>query len=103
MGIKMDYLLDSVILIDHFNNIPQSSEFLQQHKASSAISVITRAEVLTGFALEHRKIAAKFLDRFVTLNIDKDVADLTAQLRYHNAGNYPMLYKPLLHSIITHS
>ena len=89
MGINMDYLLDSVILIDHFNNIPQASEFLQQHKDSSAISVITRAEVLTGFAQEHRKIAAKFLDRFVTLNIDKDVADLTAQLRYQYRWKLP--------------
>lgn len=85
----MAYLLDSVILIDHFNNIPQASAFLQQHKASSAISVITRAEVLTGFALEHRNIAAKFLDCFVTLNIDKDIADLTAQLRYQFRWKLP--------------
>lgn len=85
----MEYLLDSVILIDHFNNIPQASAFLQQHKDSLAISVITRAEVLTGFAPEHRDIAAKFLDCFVTLNIDKDVADFTAQLRYQFRWKLP--------------
>jgi predicted nucleic acid-binding protein len=77
----MKYLLDSVILIDHFNNISQASAFIQENKAVSAISVITRAEVLTGFSLAHRPLAAKFLNYFVTLNIETDIADLTAQLR----------------------
>ena len=77
----MDYLLDSVILIGHFNNIPQASAFLQQHKNHSAISVITRAEVLTGFAEEHQNLAKSFLDGFLTLTIDKNIADLAARLR----------------------
>jgi predicted nucleic acid-binding protein len=85
----MEYLLDSVILIDHFNNIPQASAFLQDNKKSSAISVITRAEVLTGFSPEHRQIAVKFLDYFVTLNIDKEIADLTADLRYQYRWKLP--------------
>jgi len=85
----MDYLLDSVILIDHLNNISQASAFLQNNKKSSAISVITRAEVLTGFALEHRQIATKFLDCFVTLNIDKEIANLTADLRYQHRWKLP--------------
>jgi predicted nucleic acid-binding protein len=57
MGISMKYLLDSVVLIDHFNNIPQASAFLQEHKKTCAISVVTRAEVLTGFSPEPRQIA----------------------------------------------
>jgi len=89
MGINMDYLLDSVILIDHFNNIPQASAFLQEHKKTCAISVITRSEVLTGFSPEPRKIAKKFLDYFVTLTIDKQIADLTAQLRYQYRWKLP--------------
>lgn len=89
MGINMEYLLDSVILIDHFNNIPEASAFLQGNKKSSAISVITRAEVLTGFSSEHRPLAAKFLDYFVTLNIDKEIADLTADLRYQYRWKLP--------------
>ena len=88
-GNNMEYLLDSVILIDHFNNIPQASAFLQDSKDISAISVITRAEVLTGFSVEHRKAAAKFLDCFITLNIDKDIADLTADLRYQYRWKLP--------------
>lgn len=62
------YLLDSVILIDHFNNISQATTFLQENKDVSAISVITRAEVLTGVPLEHRVIITQFLDCFITFN-----------------------------------
>ena len=85
----MTYLLDSVILIDHFNNISFASEFIQQNKDVCAVSVITRAEVLTGFAPEQRELAENFLDCFVTLIIDKQIADLAAQLRYHYRWKLP--------------
>lgn len=78
----LKYLLDSVILIDHFNNISQATTFLQENRAISAISVITRAEVLTGFSLEQRIIVTQFLDCFITLNVDKIIADLSATLRH---------------------
>ena len=48
-GGSVRFLLDSVILIDHFNNIPAATEYLLQSQRESAISVITRAEVLVGF------------------------------------------------------
>jgi predicted nucleic acid-binding protein len=85
----MDYLLDSVILIDHFNNIHQASAFLDENKSVSAISVITRAEVLAGFSVERRPIAAKFLDCYATLSIDKEIANLTANLRYQHRWKLP--------------
>jgi predicted nucleic acid-binding protein len=40
-------LLDSVILIDHFNGIPEATEHLRKLiPERTAISVITRAEIL---------------------------------------------------------
>ena len=42
-------LLDSVILIDHFNGVAQATDYLSRWRKVAAISVITRAEVLTGF------------------------------------------------------
>jgi hypothetical protein len=85
----LKYLLDSVILIDHFNNIPQATLFLQDNRAISAISVITRAEVLTGFFLEQRLVVAQFLDCFITLNVDKIIADLSATLRHQYRWKLP--------------
>ena len=46
-----------------------------------AVSVITRAEVLAGFAPEAAALAAELLDRFPTLEIGKATADLAARLR----------------------
>ena len=46
-----EMLIDSVILIDHFNGLEQATEFiLNLNPDSSVISVITRAEILVGFA-----------------------------------------------------
>ena len=44
-----DIVLDSVILIDHFNAVSQASAYLEQVGESASITAITRAEVLTGF------------------------------------------------------
>lgn len=85
----LKYLLDLVILIDHFNNISQATTFLQENRAISAISVITRAEVLTGFSLEQRIIVTQFLDCFITLNVDKIIADLSATLRHQYRWKLP--------------
>ena len=46
-----------------------------------AISVITRAEVLTGFEGRDRQLARRLLDRFPLLIIDRPIADLAATLR----------------------
>ena len=42
-------------MIDHFNGMPGATEYLSDMQGKLAISVITRAEVLTGF--EGRAIA----------------------------------------------
>ncbi len=45
----LERLLDSVILIDHFNSVPQATEFiLALDPEKTAISVISYAEIMTG-------------------------------------------------------
>ena len=75
------FLVDSVILIDHFNGIDQATEFIAGHYRELALSVITRAEVLTGFEDETRAMIASLLDRFPNLPVDEAIADLAAHLR----------------------
>jgi len=74
-------LLDSVILIDHFNGVGEATDYLRTRAGRASVSVITRAEVLAGFAAADAGLAAALLDRFPTLGIDRSVADLAARLR----------------------
>ena len=47
------YLVDSAILIDHLRGIPQATKWLAGlREKEAAISVITRAEVLSGGELD---------------------------------------------------
>jgi predicted nucleic acid-binding protein len=74
-------LLDSVILIDHFNGIGAATDYLRSSGGRASVSVITRAEVLAGFAAADAGLATALLDHFPTLGIDRPVADLAARLR----------------------
>lgn len=85
----MRYLLDSVILIDHFNGITQATAFLAEHGAESAISVITRAEVLVGFDEASQALALHLLDRFTALPISVEIADHAARLRRSERWKLP--------------
>ena len=82
-------LIDSVILIDHFNGIPAATAYLLEMQGKVAISVITRAEVLTGFEGKERQLARRLLDRFPILIIDRPIADLAATLRRRNRWKMP--------------
>lgn len=82
-------LADSVILIDHFNGITAATDFLRQHQTAVRISVVTRAEVLTGFTVEQRALAVRLLDTFRTFDIDVPVADLAARLRREHRWRLP--------------
>ena len=73
--------MDSVILIDHFNGIPQATEYLGEVAGRAHISAITYAEVLTGFREEDAPLARALLDTLPLLVIDRDVANLAASLR----------------------
>ena len=85
----MKWLLDSVILIDHFNGIGPATRFLDEEGMDIALSPVTRAEVLTGFSEYHRPFAANLLDQFPTLPITAAEADLAARLRRSEGWRLP--------------
>lgn len=74
-------LLDSVILIDHFNGIEAATSYLRSIVDRARISAITRAEVLVGFEPSEAAGPRQLLDGFMTIAIDAAVADLAAELR----------------------
>lgn len=82
-------LLDSVILIDHFNGVEAATAYLREVAETAHISAITRAEVLTGFDEEDLPLACSLLDTFPLLVIDREVADLAAALRRANRWRLP--------------
>lgn len=77
----MKYLLDSVIVIDHFNGVDRATRFLRENGGECALSVITRAETLAGFSDETEPLALELLDSFPTLPVTREIADLAARLR----------------------
>ena len=85
---SLSYLLDSVILIDHFNGRPEATQFLLENR-QSAISVITRAEVLTGFDPVNEIPAKTFLNVFTTYQVTEEDADLAASLRREHRWKLP--------------
>lgn len=82
-------LLDSVIVIDHFNGIAEATRFLRDHREAIAISVITRAEVLTGFDGEQEVLAKAVLSELRHFPVTADDADLAARLRRQNRWKLP--------------
>ena len=75
-------LLDSVILIDHFNNISKATNFiLGLNPEKTSISVISRAEILVGFDENNIEKAKSLLDQYRILIIDKEIADRAAEIR----------------------
>jgi predicted nucleic acid-binding protein len=72
----MAYLLDSAILIDHFNGIAAAIRLLPEHRHDIAISVITRAEALAGFAIDREPPARLLLDRIPVYPVTSEDADL---------------------------
>ena len=78
----MKRLLDSCILIDHFNGISQATNYIKTHKDNCCISVITKAEVLIGFDDDtcfHR--AEQVLSYFQLIELDETLTDFVIQLR----------------------
>jgi predicted nucleic acid-binding protein len=87
-------LLDSVILIDHFNGVARAGAYLASAAGHAAISVITRAEVLAGF--DDPALAAQVLDRFPTLGLNRESADLAAALRRRYRWRLPDAFQAAL-------
>ena len=92
----MKVLLDSVIMIDHFNGVATATSYLKQVQSDASVSVITRAEVLCGFYTAAATIAQRLLDRFPTLPIDREAADLAANLRRTHRWRLPDAFQAAL-------
>ena len=86
---RVTYLLNSVILIDHFIGVEAATAFLSEHGSECAISVITHAEVLTGFDARRIALARALLDTFAHLPITAEIADLAASLRRRRHWKLP--------------
>jgi predicted nucleic acid-binding protein len=90
-------LLDSVILIDHLNGVQEAKQFvLALEPEQTAISVITRAEILVGVNLEDAPLVKALLDQFHLLIIDKPIADLAADLRKSQVWKLPDAFQAAL-------
>jgi predicted nucleic acid-binding protein len=84
-----DVVIDSVILIDHFNSVSQATAYLSEVGEAAAITAITRAEVLTGFDSADVPLALALLNRFRLLVIDEHIAELAARLRREHRWKLP--------------
>lgn len=82
-------LLDSVILIDHFNGHESATAYLREVAGRAYTSAITRAEVLAGFDDPDAETARQLLDQFPLLPIDLAVADIAARLRRDRRRRLP--------------
>jgi len=92
-----DRLLDSVILIDHLNGIDLATRYLERlNIQQTAISVITRAEILTGISNVHKQPVLSLLDQFILLIIDKHISDLAAELRREQGWKLPDAFQAAL-------
>ncbi len=93
----MERLLDSVILIDHLNGIGKASQFiLRLDPIQTAISVITRAEIIAGLNEDEKKDVLTLLDQYHLLIIDKPIADLAAKLRKTHRWKLPDAFQAAL-------
>jgi predicted nucleic acid-binding protein len=85
----LKYLLDSVIVIDHLNGIADATRFLRAHAHLSAVSVITRAEVLAGVSITEEQPVTRLLNQLRTLPMTVQVADRAAALRRSERWKLP--------------
>jgi len=83
------YLLDSVIVIDHLNGQASATQFLSDNASRSAVSVITRAEVLAGCDEHSEQLVVALLDQFPCLPVSAEIADWAARLRRSERWKLP--------------
>ena len=99
----LERLLDSVILFDHFNSVPQATEFLLAlDPGKTAISVISYAEILTGPDDEGARKAQQLLSSFEMLEIDVATAEKAAALRRQHGWKLPDAFQAaiaILHDV----
>ena len=92
----MRFLVDSVILIDHLNGIDAATRFLGENAQRTAVSVITRAEVLAGARPGTVTKLRRLLDLFPTLDISAEIADQAAAMRRKYRWKLPDAFQAAL-------
>ena len=93
----IERLIDSVILIDHLNGIDKATQFvLGLNPVQTAISVITRPEILVGLDEDGQALVKPLLDQYQLLIIDRPIADLSAQLRRKHGWKLPDAFQAAL-------
>jgi hypothetical protein len=87
---KPAYLLDSVILIDHLRGLEAATKWLGKLRDGEAVlSVITRAEVLSGGTEEEAIGALELCDEFECLPLTRDDATSAAALGRKHGWKIP--------------
>jgi len=95
--VKPEYLLDSVVLIDHLRGVETATAWLGTlEEGQAVISVVTRAEVLSGGVAEEGYAAGELCDKFECLALTKDDATLAAELRRRNRWKLPDAFQAAL-------
>jgi predicted nucleic acid-binding protein len=93
----IERLMDSVIVIDHLNGQEKATRFiLELNPQQTAISVITRAEILSGIDRDEQKPVIQLLDQYKLFIIDKHIADLAANLRRKHGWKLPDAFQAAL-------
>jgi hypothetical protein len=93
----LERLLDSVILIDHFNNISKATAFLANLDPDrTAISVITYAEILVGFSEASADEVKALLNHYAILSIELPIAEKAAELRRRHGWKLPDAFQAAL-------
>jgi predicted nucleic acid-binding protein len=82
-------LLDSVILIDHLNGIPDATAYLARSHLDCAISAITRAELLARYDGAAAAPIKKLLDAFPVLTLDAPAQIHQLKLATRNTKDFP--------------
>jgi len=87
---KPAYLLDSVILIDHLRGLEAATKWLGKLRDGEAVlTVITRAEVLSGGTEEEAIGALELCDEFECLPLTRDDATSAAALGRKHGWKIP--------------
>ena len=93
----LERLLDSVILIDHFNKVEMATAFIAGiDPLKTAISVISYAEILVGLDDEAARKAKALLNHYEILSIDASIAEKAAELRRSYKWKLPDAFQAAL-------
>ncbi len=93
----LERLLDSVVLIDHFNGVAEASTFVAGlDPGKTAISVITYAEILVGFGDETAEEVKTLLNHYEILSVDTLIAEKAAELRRRYGWKLPEAFQAAL-------